>query len=447
MKPSWPPSGMELPNLPYLFTSNLIPISSISTMGHPIAALIGQILLTAITAGFTHGDSPFRVLGLLPMALAVPYYVQTASSIPNLFQANFGGAQAVLALYQYLDVVLINKWDFRFHGPMPKAPEKKRETENGRSLPNNGPRNGGSFLQRLQFGFYAAASFRKSGTPFETHGVSPFKMSDPAYEPSSWRYTLGAALRFATCYLVLDSLTSLGDAEDLAVLFAEAKQPLFSRMHEMGPKDFAERVVTTVMFWTVLFLVLSTWIAFVSFLGVGLGLLSVSWWKPPFNVMAGHGFPYSIRRFWSHFWHKIVTDRIHQPSMFICDKVLRLRRGSLLRRYGTLALTFFFSMGFHAAGDIAGGIPPGKTGAPFFFFVQVLAIVAEDLVQWVWKTLFAASESATSPPAAWQKWVGRIWVFSFFVWSTPFFAYPMNLNNGDGLIVPFSVMRWIKAKL
>ncbi len=131
--------------------------------------------------------------------------------------------------------------------------------------------------------------------------------------------------------------------------------------------------------------------------------------------------------------------------MYLCDKVLKLPRGSLIRRYGTLAATFFFSMGFHAVGDIAGGIPAGKTGAPFFFFVQVLAIIAEDFVQWVWKTIFPAS--AASPPTGWQKLMGRIWVFLFFVWSTPVFAYPMNLNNGDGLIVPFSVMRWVKARL
>lgn len=130
--------------------------------------------------------------------------------------------------------------------------------------------------------------------------------------------------------------------------------------------------------------------------------------------------------------------------MYICDQVLRLSRGSLLRRYGTLALTFMFSMTFHAVADIAGGIPASKTGAPYFFFVQMLAIMFEDAVQFVWRTCFLSS--ASPQPAKWQKGIGRIWVFLFFVWSTPFFAYPMNLNNGDGLIVPFSVMRWIKGR-
>lgn len=424
-------------------------------MGHPVAALVGQIMITALAAGFTSGDSTLRVLGLLPMALAVPYYVSTASEISNLFQANFGGAQAMLALYQYLDVVLINKWDFRFQRPLPRAPEKKRPLENGNGHANGhangqahahsvkGSDNGG-FFQRLWFGLYAAASFRKSDTPFETHGVRPFDSGNPLYQPSRSRYTVGAFARFVVFYLVLDALTSLGNAKDLAELFAEAKQPLFSRIHEMGAKDFVERVITTIMFWTVLFLVLSTWIAFVSFIGVGLGLSNVSWWKPPFNFV--YGFPYTIRRFWSHFWHKIVTDRIHQPGLWLCDKVLGLPKGSLARRYGTLALTFLFSMGFHAVADIASGIAPNKTGAPFFFFVQVLAIVFEDLVQWVWKGMFGGAEKR-SEPRAWQMWAGRVWVFAFFVWSTPFFAYPMNLNNGDGLIVPWSVMRWARERV
>ena len=152
----------------------------------------------------------------------------------------------------------------------------------------------------------------------------------------------------------------------------------------------------------------------------------------------------------SHFWHLSVKNRIYDPSIYITDKILKLRRGSLAAQYTILLLTFVFSMSFHALGDIACGIPPSKTGAPLFFSVQAIAIVLEDLVQYTWKRFFSNQDAQVSEkekkqsrkgPVWWQVWVGRLWVFLFLYWCTPFYAYPVTANNKDGLIVPFSVMR------
>lgn len=136
--------------------------------------------------------------------------------------------------------------------------------------------------------------------------------------------------------------------------------------------------------------------------------------------------------------------------MYIADNVLKLPRGSLVSRYTTLVLTFVLSVGFHGLGDIACGIPPRKTGAPLFFMIQAAAIVVEDLVQYMWKRPFAAASTHASEQhrtrtglAQWQIWVGRAWVFLFMFWCTPFYAYPVTAHNGNGLIVPFSIMRRI----
>jgi hypothetical protein len=152
----------------------------------------------------------------------------------------------------------------------------------------------------------------------------------------------------------------------------------------------------------------------------------------------------------SHFWHLSVKNRIYGPSIYITEKILKLPRGSLATQYTILLLTFVFSTSFHALGDIACGIPPSKTGAPLFFGVQAIAIILEDLVQYTWKCFFSYQDAQVSEkekkqihkgPARWQVWVGRLWVFLFMYWCTPFYAYPVTAHNGDGLIVPFSVMR------
>ena len=150
----------------------------------------------------------------------------------------------------------------------------------------------------------------------------------------------------------------------------------------------------------------------------------------------------------SHFWHLSVKNRIYAPSTYVSEKILRLRPGSFVSRYMTLILTFIFSIGFHALGDISCGIPPHKTGAPHFFLVQIGAIFVEDIVRHFWSRVVTSSGSRTHDqkgyqkgPTTWQKWLGRIWVFLFMYWCTAFYAYPVTFNNGDGLIVPFSIMR------
>jgi hypothetical protein len=70
---------------------------------------------------------------------------------------------------------------------------------------------------RLRFSLYAAASFRKCGTPFGTHGERQFRRNDPAYAAPAWKYAAGVY------YLVLDALTSPGVAGELARLFAKGK--------------------------------------------------------------------------------------------------------------------------------------------------------------------------------------------------------------------------------
>ncbi|KAL1966145.1 hypothetical protein VTN77DRAFT_4697 [Rasamsonia byssochlamydoides] len=302
---------------------------------HPWTNLTAQVGLTALTVGFTRPESLMRRIMLLPILLIVPWYFSVATArVENMFQVSWGASQAVLALYQYLDVALVNKWDFDFSGPQPRDPTKK----------NKVPFGSDTFWNRVKFGFYAASSFRNCSTPFETRGLQPFNKKDLAYTPSTKRYVRTAALHFFACYL-LHTLTSLGDPKAQALFLS---------------------------------------------------------WKPLFNFE--NGFPFTIRRFWSHFWHLSVKKRIYSPSMYVTDKWLKSPRGSLAHRYTTPMLTFMLSMAFPGLGDIACGIPPSKTGALQFFMAQGVAIVFEDLVQYFYRKLFASSASSNSRGGEHTRW-------------------------------------------
>lgn len=258
-----------------------------STLSHPWTILATQIGLMSLTLGFTKPSSPVRSAMLIPTLLATIVYIPTARHrVDNIFQVSWGASQAVLATYQYIDVAIVNRWDFEFSGPQPKEPAKKPTSPYGAD----------TFWNRLKFGFYATSSFRNCATAFETRGLQPFNRKDPAFVPSTERFITAATLHLVACYLVLDALTSLGDSDKQAVLFAESRIPLLTRLGEVTVQELAERLICSFTFWLVNYLVLSTSVTAVSLIMVATGMSEVAWWKPLFNF--GNGFPFTVRRFW-----------------------------------------------------------------------------------------------------------------------------------------------------
>lgn len=260
---------------------------SSSTLSHPWTILAAQLALTSFILGFTKPSSPLRSAMLIPMLLATIVYIPTARyRVDNIFQVSWGASQAVLATYQYIDVVLVNRWDFEYSGPQPKDPSKKPTSPYGAD----------TFWNRLKFGLYATSSFRNCGTAFETRGLQPFKRKDPAFVPSTTQFLINATLHFVACYMALDALTSLGDPDKQAVLFAESRIPLLSRLGEVTVQELVERLICSFTFWLVNYLVLSTSVTALSIILVATGVSEVTWWKPLFNF--GNGFPFTVRRFW-----------------------------------------------------------------------------------------------------------------------------------------------------
>ncbi|EXJ93244.1 hypothetical protein A1O3_01801 [Capronia epimyces CBS 606.96] len=403
--------------------------ASLNPLSHPWTLLAAQIILTSLTVGFTKPSCFIRPAMLLPILCMTTVYISTARTrVDNIFQLSWGGSQAVLATYQYIDVAIVSRWNFEHSGPEPRNKSEKQRSPFGADNPWN----------RLKFGLYAASSFRNCATVFETRGIKPFNRKDPSFIPSKERFIVSATMHLIACYLTLDALTSLGDPDKQAVLFSESRIPLLSRLDQVTMQELIERLTCSLVFWIVNYLVLSTSVTAISLIMVGTGLSSVAWWKPLFNI--DNGFPYTVRRFWSNFWHLSVRNRIFAPSVYTVHNILKLPRGSANSRYMVLILTFAYSAGFHALGDISCGISPHKTGAWLFFSVQAVAVMVEDLVQCMWKQIFPETKSQRQI-APWQIWVGRLWVFLLMYWCTPFYAYPVTAHNGDGLIVPFSVIR------
>lgn len=78
--------------------------------------------------------------------------------------------------------------------------------------------------------------------------------------------------------------------------FAQSRVPLLSRLGEVTVAELFERAAIVSLLYASNIALLTIGIGVVSIIAVGTGLSDPSRWKPTFNL--GHGFPYSVRRFW-----------------------------------------------------------------------------------------------------------------------------------------------------
>ena len=107
----------------------------------------------------------------------------------------------------------------------------------------------------------------------------------------------------------------------------------------------------------------------------------------------------------------------------------------------------------HVGHDVGGAVE-ARGGAMHFFCTQFVGIVIEDAVQALFrreqarKSKGAKAERETEGVASWKKWMGRVWVPAFLVWSTPTLQYPVMLakrKTGDEMF-PFSVAKlWYES--
>lgn len=135
----------------------------------------------------------------------------------------------------------------------------------------------------------------------------------------------------------------------------------------------------------------------------------------------------------------MFKDKLYLPCKYLCDDILHLPHGTVLRRYSLIVLTFALSGVAHVAGEYASGMDMWKdSGAMQFFVNQAFGIIVEDFAVYLWQMQFGKGKQT-----AWQVWVGRMWVVLFMFWSVPIWGYP-QARLGDGSVVPWSVVRALR---
>lgn len=125
----------------------------------------------------------------------------------------------------------------------------------------------------------------------------------------------------------------------------------------------------------------------------------------------------------------------------IADNALpSVSRHSAVSRYTRLMIAFFISGLIHYYADMLMGVPDAENGAVVFFLLHVAFIILEDAFGPVVRSLL---------PGRLRYVLGYLWVFAFFVWSSPVWIYPgMRLGINAAALLPVRVVGpWIERSL
>lgn len=125
----------------------------------------------------------------------------------------------------------------------------------------------------------------------------------------------------------------------------------------------------------------------------------------------------------------------------IADNALPfVSRHSAVSRYTRLVIAFLISGLIHYQADRVMGVPNAENGAVVFFLLHAAFIMLEDSLGPVATAVL---------PGRLRHILGYLWVFAFFAWSTPIWAYSgMRLGFSSAALLPVRVVGpWIERSL
>lgn len=128
---------------------------------------------------------------------------------------------------------------------------------------------------------------------------------------------------------------------------------------------------------------------------------------------------YTIRRFWAHFWHRIVYAPFRAVADGLSARVFGQGNRGAARRLVNVALVFLLSGLLHSIRDWQDGLC-NYWSSGIFYFVQPLGFVLEGLAQSAWaplrKRVFVPGSRVIS---ILERTLGYMWVLAWFYLLCP----------------------------
>ena len=263
-----------------------------------MALLLVRILLTiflevtvnAFMVAFTSPHATIRLAGLPVVSLCV------ISVLPVCFEASgrviwaaLLGAHSISFAFQYVETVLLAKWNFDQKGPLRDAATiKQRSDDRQLALDNDSP------LARVRFGYFAAVTTRNVGTPHEIKRIPRFSEENPSYVPSKTAFLVQKAVLLCLCLSAIDLFTVLAQPEQNAVKYHHSRIP-WTDPANFSTEALIIRTSSVLGFWISLYCIIQVLMGSLAFCTVALNISEPKNWPPGFGSVSE---AYTLRRFW-----------------------------------------------------------------------------------------------------------------------------------------------------
>ncbi|KAK6508859.1 hypothetical protein TWF481_003625 [Arthrobotrys musiformis] len=299
------------------------------------------------------------------------------------------------------------------------------------SKPINGRPPG--YFVRLWRGIAYCVNARGINTPYQIKNVPPFDSKRPGWVPSRRRFLLTNTAWLIFLYLMQDFFYSqeLKKEDEIKFLGVNRENLLWRHPEDGGitADEIGYRIViTSLMWWFLIPLAVNLQYTFLAVLAVGTGVSEPKNWPPPFGSPRDS---YTLRLFWSKFWHQTLRWHFTKPAQFITHNVLRLPKTGLVQRYVNIYGVFLISGIWHGGQSWLllreEGPEIQRSGVNrelFFFTVMATGIMVEDGVQWLFRSQKVRSKEEKEGLVVWKRIVGYIWVWSLLLLVAPFIDYP-----------------------
>jgi hypothetical protein len=210
--------------------------------------------------------------------------------------------------------------------------------------------------------------------------LPPFSSSDLTFVPSRRRFLIRKVWTILWTVLVYHYLLRRYRLCIFLDDYAPPFQPLLRRLQEVDAREAIIRIYVpfTMLFASYLLIQLGHAIAAI----IGVGILHdepASW--PPL-----HGSPketYTLRRYFSHFWHKAMRKAFTGNAAFIAHRVLRIHLESSMSRYAVTVRALLVSGVMHSVAASSSW----RCASPrqlWYYCSLLLGICFEDFMQWAY---------------------------------------------------------------
>ncbi|KAI0975054.1 membrane bound O-acyl transferase family-domain-containing protein [Xylaria arbuscula] len=406
---------------------------------HPLLDSILVVVTTSIAVGLTQASSWFRVACVPLLGLSVRHCVANCPKYitRSAWAASVGG-YTLSSFFHYIDVALLSKWSFELQGPADDLIGHSPAMSSTKRTSSGKPLHLSELLTRFAYGISITFSWRFIKSSQEIRNLPQL---DSSLIASRSRFLTHTAMTIVGCYLILDVMDITSDPEITAKFFSLDKVGFLSRLSDVSVEEIFMRYFAAIGLGVGLIAVQRGVYSIFAFFTVVTGVQGPTDW-PPINGPLSK--TYSLRIFWSTFWHQINTHRLYVVSNWLLHRLLRLPRGNLAVRYLRVFIVFILSGILHVGIDFASGIGWRESGALRFFAIQPVGILIEDLFLSTYKSYIGTPDPRAS---VMQRCFGFLWVGLWIAWTVPAYMYPVLNSTEAAGVVPISVIAPIKTAL